>query len=205
LAGILTSFIGAIPLGTLNVTAFQLALRRGKPEALWFSVAVVLIELIVVTLMYWGAKKWALTPRAKKWIFPLGALLLLYLSMTHLLNTRPESVSNFQLPEFKSAFLLGLLMSSLNPLQFPFWMAWNKAYQEKGWFGKGQSGFVLYLTGIGGGTMAALWIFILLGEWSQKTPGDYQGTIELILGLLYLAFALYFVFLALKNRFQPNK
>ena len=84
-------------------------------------------------------------------------------------------------------------------------MAWNKAYQEKGWFGIGQSGFVFYLTGIGGGTIAALWIFILLGEWSQKTPGDYQGTIELILGLLYLAFALYFVFLALKNRFQPKK
>ena len=179
-------------------------MRKGQAEALWFSVAVVIIELIVVTLMFWGAKKWQLSQRSKNWIFPAGALLLFYLGLTHLLNTGSVSTANYSLPEIESAFALGLLMSSLNPLQFPFWIAWNKAYQEKGWFTDGKQAFVLYLSGIGLGTFVALWLFIVLGEWTQSSPGDYHGTIELILGLLYLAFGLYFVFLALKNRLQPK-
>ena len=202
IAGMLTSFIGALPLGSLNITAFQLSMRKGKSEALWFSLAVILIELTVVGLMYWGARKWVLSEGAKKILFPAGALLLLYLGVSHLLNRGATSAAEYSLPEIESAFLLGLMLSSLNPLQFPFWMAWNKYYQEKGWFRDGQLAFLLYLSGIGIGTFTGLWLFILLGFWSQSTPGDYQGIIELILGLLYLAFGLYFVFLALKNQFQ---
>ena len=204
IAGLLTSFIGALPLGSLNITAFQLSMRRGKSEALWFSLAVILIELTVVGLMFWGAKKWVLSNKTKQLLLPAGALLLLYLGTSHLLNRNAASAAELSLPEIESAFLLGLMLSSLNPLQFPFWMAWNKYYQEKGWFKDGQMAFLLYLSGIGIGTFAGLWLFILLGFWSQSTPGDYQGSIELILGLLYLAFGLYFVFLALKNQFQPK-
>ena len=171
-------------------------------EALWFSIAVILIELLVVGLMYWGAKKWVLGSRTKMILFPAGAILLLYLGLSHLLNTRVETSSEYILPEIGSAFLLGLMLSSFNPLQFPFWIAWNKFYQEKGWFSDGILAFLLYLSGIGIGTFAGLWLFILLGQWSQSQPGDYQGTIELILGLLYLGFGLYFIFLLLKNQFQ---
>lgn len=78
--GFLISFLGALPLGTLNVTTFQIAAVKEVSSALWFALAVVLVELIEVrlTLDWKGAIH--LEHRLFYYVLPTASAVLLYLA-----------------------------------------------------------------------------------------------------------------------------
>src|SRR5258706_9478083 len=54
--GMLISFLGSLPLGTINVAATQLAARDGERAALIFSTGAMLIEILYVRLMLVGVE-----------------------------------------------------------------------------------------------------------------------------------------------------
>lgn len=206
-AGFVVSLLGSLPLGALNLTAFQIAMDKGQTDAFWFSVAVVLVEQMVVSLMFIGAKKLNIKPAYFKWLLPLIVLLLFYLALQNfqLIESGGASLPLATLPQFESAFLLGLLLNSLNPLQFPFWAGWNKTFLEKGWFEKSPyASFTLYLVGIGIGTFLALWIFVSLGDRLVVESATFQNWIYGVLGFIYLALGLYLIFKVLKKTKQKS-
>jgi len=49
-AGLFISFMGALPLGTLNVLAAQMAVDEGISPAIWFSLGALLVEMTYVRL-----------------------------------------------------------------------------------------------------------------------------------------------------------
>jgi len=55
--GLLISFLGSLPLGTLNVTAFQIASTENLYAAIMFAIAVTLVELLAVKITLIGAEK----------------------------------------------------------------------------------------------------------------------------------------------------
>ena len=59
--GMLISFLGSLPLGTLNIAAMQISITDGVMQALQFSVGSLLAEVIYVRLslvaMDWVRKK----------------------------------------------------------------------------------------------------------------------------------------------------
>ena len=134
LTGLLISFLGSLPLGTLNITAFQIAVFQDVGNALWFALAVVLVELLVVRITL----KWSGTIDLRNRIFfytlPLAALILLYLSVASFMTIGEErelGTSLNLIPMIKSSFVLGLLLSILNPMHFPFWISWNSILTAK--------------------------------------------------------------------------
>ena len=81
LAGLLISFIGSLPLGTLNVAIFQLSIVAGVESALWFAMGYVVVEIIYVRLsliaMQWIAKH----QKVLKWMSIISFLLTLTLAI----------------------------------------------------------------------------------------------------------------------------
>lgn len=201
--GLLISFIGALPLGTLNITAFDIAASQGLVSAIWFALAVVLVELVVVRLTLFGNEKLQLNDKVMQYLIPFGILLLLYLAISHFMVLTDVSGVNSKidlLPQFKSTFVLGLLLSGLNPLQIPFWMTWNKVLDNREILETSRSSYSFYLGGIGIGTMIGLGIFILAGKYIFTNYGDYNMITNLLMGLLYLGFSFYLIFLFIKKR-----
>ena len=49
-AGMIVSFLGSLPLGTLNVAAMQIAITDGVPPALLFGLGMLLVEMIYVRI-----------------------------------------------------------------------------------------------------------------------------------------------------------
>src|SRR5262249_43377765 len=49
--GFLISFLGSLPLGTMNVTSAQISIDKGTGPAIWFAFGSMMVELIYVRLL----------------------------------------------------------------------------------------------------------------------------------------------------------
>ncbi len=205
LTGLLISFLGSLPLGTLNITAFQIAVFQDVGNALWFALAVVLVELLVVRITL----KWSGTIDLRNRIFfytlPLAALILLYLSVASFMTIGEErelGTSLNLIPMIKSSFVLGLLLSILNPMHFPFWISWNSILTAKKTLDNTRGMYSFYLLGIGLGSLAGFLLFIFMGNFIFQNIQQYNYVIAFVMGCLYLGFSLYMLFALYKNHLK---
>lgn len=202
-AGIAVSFLGALPLGTLNLTAFDIAATQSWQAAVWFAIAVVLVELFVVGLTLLGREQLQIGQRLANYLLPLGVILLLYLSISSFQAAAHTSAVETKIalfPKIGSAFVLGLLLSTLNPLQVPFWITWNEVLLSKGILEKSRRLYRGYLAGIGTGTLLGLGLFILAGKYIFSNYAGYSSITNLVMGTLYLGFSIYLMYLFFKKR-----
>ena len=200
--GLIISFLGSLPIGTLNLTAFYIASRQSVEDALWFAIAVVLVELFVVRFTLWGDRKIKPNQDIVKYLLPLGAMLLLYLSISTFGHSsvalEPEQGRNF-FPAIRSSFVLGLVLSLLNPLHIPFWMSWNRVLSSRNSLVVGWKSYTSYISGIGLGSMFGLLIFIFAGQYLFQNYHQYDHILNLILGLFYAGFSIYLFVLFLRQ------
>lgn len=205
-AGLIISWIGALPLGTLNVTAFDIAASQGFQNAFLFAISVVLVELLYVRLSLLGNKKWVLDEQWTTVLLVLGVLLLGYLGITSFLSSG-TSVATAEksvfLTKISSPIVLGLLLSALNPLQFPYWLAWNKVLTNKEILKNDTNSYSLYLMGIGVGTLLALMIFIWLGNSVLMHYQEYSLFTNKILGMIYFGFSIYLLYKLYRKKLNP--
>jgi len=52
--GMLISFLGSLPLGTLNIAAMQIGIQESIKDAIWFSLGSLLVEMIYVRISLVG-------------------------------------------------------------------------------------------------------------------------------------------------------
>ena len=203
-AGLLISWLGALPLGTLNITAFDIAASQGVENAFLFALAAIFVELMYVRLTLWGSSKIVINEKWLTYILPLGALLLAYLALTSFreaANPMPSGeFENFSI--LRSPVLLGLSLSALNPLQIPFWLAWSKTLQTKKLLKDTPGSRTFFILGIGLGTFLALGIFIFFGHSFVKDFQGYSLWVNTILGIIYMGFSFYLLFLFFRKRLK---
>lgn len=206
LIGLLISFLGSLPLGTLNITAFQIAAFQNVWNAITFSLGVVLVELVVVRLTLMGAKTLDLGNRFFLYLMPLAVLLLMYMSYSSFstIGHPLDLKANINvIPMVKSSFILGLLLSALNPMHIPFWMGWNSILVSKNKLNNNRGMYSFYILGIGLGSTLGLLIFILTGKYVFQNYQHFQYIISYGTGALYLVFSTYLLFLYYKKHLKP--
>ena len=204
--GLLISFLGSLPIGTLNITAFYIASNQSTYDALWFAFAVVTVELIVVRFTLWGDRKISFDKKLFSYLLPVAAIVLLYLSLVTIFQSQSTSFeeSKILFPAIQSTFLLGLLLSSLNPMHIPFWMSWNKVLTAKNSLSRNWKSYTSYIGGIGLGSLFGLMIFIYAGKVVFQNYNQYAYLINLVLGLIYAVFALYLLVLFYKKTIKTK-
>lgn len=205
-AGLLISWLGALPLGTLNVTAFDIAVSQGFQNAFLFAISVVLVELLYVRLSLLGNKKLVLDEQWTTILLVLGALLLGYLGITSFLEPI-ACVTNVEksdlLTKISSPIALGILLSGLNPLQFPYWLTWNKVLTNKKILKNDTYLYSFYLIGIGVGTLLALTLFIWLGHSLLPHYQEYNSYANTILGAIYFGFSICLLYTLYRKKLNP--
>lgn len=202
IAGMLISFVGALPLGSLNITAFDIAANDGFSSAIGFALAAIVVELIYVRLTLLGNRKLVVGDRFARYALPFAAALLLYLAIASFYTAKVSvdvPVGPMLFPKIASPILLGLLLSALNPLQIPFWMLWNKYLLDKGILAHQRSSYAGYMMGIGSGTFLGLLVFMFLGRFIVSNYEGYHVVTNTILGILYLGFSCYLLILLYKK------
>jgi len=122
LLGILISLMGSLPLGYINVIGLQILLEKGNWAIVSFISGIVFIEFFVLKIVSFGAK-WLV--EQKKLVLFIDVFTIVFFTtiaiyfIKNIGNDKNFSLSQLQLAQFP--FILGLLLNSLNFIQWPYW------------------------------------------------------------------------------------
>ncbi|MCX6205422.1 MAG: LysE family transporter [Bacteroidetes bacterium] len=87
-------------------------------------------------------------------------------------------------------FLLGMMMSALNPVQIPFWFLWTSILIQAKMLDVNALAFNLFTIGAGTGTIAGLAVYIHGGYWLVNKLKASNKTLNMIMGIIFLLTAL---------------
>lgn len=184
--GMLVSFLGSLPLGTLNVAAMQISVQESIRNAIYFSFGSLLTEMIYVRIslvgINWIRKKKILL-KWMEWI-ALGIVLALatgsFIAAAHENHTK-----NIMLNNNMHRFVLGLLLSAISPMQIPFWFGWSTVLFSKNILQPKNSFYNFYIFGIGLGTLAGNCVFIFGGKYIARKLDANQNILNLVIGGIF--------------------
>jgi threonine/homoserine/homoserine lactone efflux protein len=192
ITGMFISFLGTIPMGTLNISAMQISVSDGVRPALYFSIGALLVEILYVRLtlvaMNWFRSHKKLL-KGMEWATLLIIFLLaassFYAAMHTSVKISPVLSSTVH------RFWLGAGLSAINPLQVPFWFGWSTILFNKNILVPRENVFISYMAGIGMGTLAGLCLFIFGGKFLFERMNTRQDIVNWIIGFIFLVTAVF--------------
>lgn len=158
LVGFVVSFVGSVPLGYLNVIGFEIYDKWGIEKLLLYLFGVVFIEVFVVYFTLIFADKLVKNNKLMKSIDVFGVFFLLFLAFSFYSYSNQTISGHHYLEQYisYSPFLIGLLLSSLNFLQLPFWTAWNLYLINGNYITTGKKNSFYYVSGTLLGTLSGM-------------------------------------------------
>lgn len=185
--GLLISFLGSLPLGTLNIAAMQIGIQESVTHALYFSLGSLLVEMIYVRISLVGVdwvRKQEKLMKAMEWFTLIIILALAAGSFMAALKDGAETKNVF-LENTMHRFLLGMFMSAINPVQIPFWFGWSTVLFSKRILEPVKIQYNLYIVGIGLGTLAGNCVFIFGGKWLVERITGSQEYLNWVIGGIF--------------------
>jgi threonine/homoserine/homoserine lactone efflux protein len=185
--GMLISFLGCLPLGTLNITAMQIGLQESIKDALLFSLGCLLVEMLYVRLSLIGIewiRKQVRLMRIMEWLTLIIIAALAAGSFIAASKTG-SSQKNEILNNNMHRFLLGMLMSAISPTQIPFWFGWSTVLFQKGRLQPVKAQYNLYIVGIGLGTLLGNCVFIFGGRLIVQHIANSQAYLNWFIGAIF--------------------
>ena len=199
--GMLVSFIGSLPLGTLNIAAMQISISDGVAAAMMFSLGSLLIEIIYVRISLvaidWIRKQEKLL-KALEWV-TLAIVTALAVSSFYA-ATHPGVNKNVVLSSGLPPFVLGMLMCAVNPVQIPFWFGWSTVLFTKKILKPQANHYNSYILGIGIGTFVGNCIFIFGGLLIANKISNNQHILSWIIGGIFAITAIIQLWRILKHK-----
>jgi threonine/homoserine/homoserine lactone efflux protein len=184
--GMMVSFLGSLPLGTLNVAAMQISVQESIMNAIYFSLGSLLTEMIYVRISLVGInwiRKQKVLFKWMEWI--TLAIVLALAAGSFIAATHEHHTKNVMLNNNMHRFLLGLLLSSISPMQVPFWFGWSTVLFQKNILQPKNSYYNLYIIGIGLGTLMGNCVFIFGGKYIVEKLNANQNILNWVIGGIF--------------------
>jgi threonine/homoserine/homoserine lactone efflux protein len=189
--GLLISFLGSLPLGTLNVAAMQLGIYESIYNAMLFSFGSLLVEMVYVRIslvgISWIQKQQKLM-NALQWI-TFGIIVLLAVGSFYAAMQTSEANNNTGVNPYANVgvnrFLLGAGLCAINPVQIPFWFGWSTVLFEKKILEPVKQQYNFYIVGIGIGTLAGNCVFIFGGKYLVQRIANSQQYLNWVIGAIF--------------------
>jgi len=184
--GMMISFLGTLPLGTLNVAAMQISISDGIRPALYFSIGALLVEVAYVRVSL-VAIDWVRKNR-NIFIFLEWLTLIVIVALavsSFVAATGSKEAKNVILSNTMHRFWLGMAMSAVNPMQIPFWFGWSNILFTRQLLLPRKDFYNSYTSGIGFGTLIGHCIFIFGGRLIVERLNAGQHLIQWIIGGIF--------------------
>lgn len=197
----LVSFLGTLPLGTLNIAAMQISATDGLRPAFMFSMGSLLVEAIYVRLslvaMDWIRKQKVIF-RVLEWV--TLAIVVALATSSFYAALHPSVEKNVILSSTIHRFFLGMMMCAVTPAQIPFWFGWSTVLFTRQVLLPKNSFYNMYILGIAIGTFAGSMVFIFGGRLMVDTLNAKQSLLNWIIGGIFAATAILQIWKIVKNR-----
>ena len=191
-AGLGISFLGSLPLGTMNIAVTHISIQQGAGAGLRYAVGSMLVEIIVVRIallaMDWLAKR----HRIFQFLEFFTTALILVLAAASFIAAYKMTGFNESIPIGKSlnAFWTGVILSATNPLHIPFWLGWSTVLLNKKILLPNVRHYNWYTTGIAIGTILGFMVFIYGGNYMVGQITRHQSILNLAIGSVLLLTAI---------------
>jgi threonine/homoserine/homoserine lactone efflux protein len=193
--GSLISFLGQLPLGNMNLTATQLGVQENFRSAWKYGLGIVIVELIYLRLALTGMD-WVVEHKVlftiMGWITVIVFVGLGVLAFV-MARKQTRAKKGLLLNNKMNRFLLGVVVSGLNPAQIPFWFLWSTQLLNSKLLLPTTAQFNLFTAGAGLGSLAGLAVYIHGGKWiitklktSNRGLNIFMGIVFILAGLFQL-------------------
>jgi threonine/homoserine/homoserine lactone efflux protein len=190
--GMCISFLGTLPPGTVNVTATNIAAHNSIHDGFSFATGCILVETIclcfVLIALDWISKKQNVF-KVFEWFTVLLIFIMAIGSFIAAYKMKAFGENVFTASQLHP-FVLGLLLSSLNPLHIPFWIGWTTVLINKKIITHGKKNYLACVLGITIGTFTGFALFIYGGNYVIMKAANNQQVINWIVGIILLVTAL---------------
>jgi len=188
----LISFLGQLPLGNMSITSTQIGIQEGFKRAWMFAIGVAIVEMLYLRFALTGMD-WVVKHRS--WFVALGwitVVLFLFLGVLAFMSARKQATEKKSviLDNKLHRFLLGLMMSALNPIQIPFWFLWTSTMIQAKVLPVTPEAYTIFTAGAGLGTIGGLALYIHGGNWLVKKNNTSNKTLNQIMGVIFIITAL---------------
>ncbi len=204
--GLMISFLGSLPLGTLNVAAMQISVQENIRSAIYFSLGSLLVEMIYVRISLVGINWIRKQKKLFRWMEWITLAIVVALAIgSFAAAMHSHHAKNVILHNNINRFLLGVMLSAISPMQIPFWFGWSTVLFTKNILQPKNSYYNIYIIGIGLGTLCGNCVFIFGGKWIvEKLNGD-QNLMNWIIGGIFAATAIIFLIKILMHKDAVEK
>ena len=186
--GWILSFLGQLPLGTISLTATQIAVQENFGNAWKYSLGVTIIEMIYLRVVLSGVD-WFMNHKAFFSVIGWLTCILFFLLGIFCLATaekQKKDKKGFLLNHAINRFWLGLTISALNPVQIPFWFASSSYIMAAGLLHLNFIEFNLFTIGAGSGTICGLMVYSYGGNWLITKMKTSNKTLNKIIGIVFI-------------------
>lgn len=204
--GLLVSFLGSLPLGTLNVAAMQISISESILHGIYFSLGSLLVEMIYVRISLVGIN-WIRKQKVLfKWMEWIALAIVVALALgSFIAAASPHHEKNVMLDNQVHRFLLGIMLSAINPVQIPFWFGWSTVLFTKKILIPTNTYYNIYIVGIGLGTLMGNLIFIFGGRIVADKLSASQSLMNWIIGGVFTITAIIFLVKILIHKDAADK
>lgn len=160
--GFFVSFIGSIPLGYLNVVGYDVFKKFGLNETVSYLLGVISIEFFVIFFTLLFANQLIANHKLLKFIEGFSVVFMFALAFVFYTSASSETTNPSVLERYVkySPFVVGLILSSLNFIQVPFWTSWNLYLLNGNYIEISKSRKYFYVFGTVFGTFSGMLVLI---------------------------------------------
>lgn len=189
LVGLVFSFLGSIPPGTLNLCVLQLGLEKKISIALRFALAVSIVEYpyawIGVEFEHWITS----SPWVVRNFQLITALVMTAMGVLNIWAAR--NPTSFSVKFNASGFRRGIVLSILNPMAIPFWIGVTAYLKSQGWIDLSTTGLLhSYVLGTSVGAMVLLTLYTFLAN-RLSVYIQNSRVVQLVPGITLLLLGIY--------------
>lgn len=198
LIGMIVSFIGSIPLGSINVSVLQVTLSRGAKAGMVFAIGATLVELVYSFIAIKFSAFLLSNQDVELYIqlvaIPAFVILSVYSFRKKVDEVEKEDMkvdSSENSTSNKSNFFKGIFIGLVNPLQIPFWVAYGTYMLSNEWIKN--DGFLLnfFISGIICGTFLLLTLVVVASNALDKKLNLNRFNMDKIIGYVFLGLAIF--------------
>ncbi len=200
--GFLVSFIGSIPLGYLNLIGYEIYRNSNLSKLSYYLLGVVIIEGVVIYSTLYFAHKLILNKKWNRLISIFSIVFLLFLTYYFYINSHIEQEKQTAFETFLKypSFITGIVLSSLNFAQIPFWLSWNLYLVNEKYISEIKNLKLFYFFGTLLGTFFGMLILILSINKASNSGLINQNSISQNIWILFLLLVIFQIFQLIRKK-----
>ena len=190
LLGIVLSFLGSIPFGTINVTVIESAIIRGFRSALWVIFGAAIIEFIQAAVALKFSDVITRYPITELILFWSSIPIFIGLGIYYLRQKREPTHEPHGYSRSRG-FMKGVIVSTLNVLAIPYWVFYGTYLTSVRVIDPTHdSNIVLFSLGVFAGTVIILMVYARLGVYAKEKFSKLTHHIAPSVGYFFFFLAL---------------